>query len=97
MSDAPPQVPAAEEPLATAVPTPATESIEAGPSRTSDPSAEASSSKPQKQPRVKPPPPTPAEIEASLLRRVTAIKEGDNVLLRLPSDAIKAVVASKDG
>ncbi|ORX41008.1 Gcd10p family-domain-containing protein [Kockovaella imperatae] len=30
-------------------------------------------------------------------RRVTQIKEGDNVLLRLPSDSIKAVVASKEG
>jgi tRNA (adenine-N(1)-)-methyltransferase non-catalytic subunit len=32
-----------------------------------------------------------------LRRRVTTIKEGDNVLLKLPSEAIKAVVASKDG
>jgi tRNA (adenine-N(1)-)-methyltransferase non-catalytic subunit len=36
-------------------------------------------------------------LEDILLRRVTTIKEGDNVLLKLPSDAIKAVVASKDG
>ena len=36
-------------------------------------------------------------MEDILLRRITTIKEGDNVLLRLPSDAIKAVVASKDG
>lgn len=31
------------------------------------------------------------------LKRLTVIKEGDNVLLRLPSDQVKAVVASKDG
>lgn len=36
-------------------------------------------------------------LEDLLHRRVTRIKEGDNVLLRMPSDAIKAVVASKDG
>jgi hypothetical protein len=36
-------------------------------------------------------------LEDVLLRRVTTIKEGDNVLLRLPSDSVKAVVASKDG
>jgi len=36
-------------------------------------------------------------LEDILRRRVTVIKEGDNVLLKLPSDAIKAVVASKDG
>lgn len=32
-----------------------------------------------------------------LLNRITVIKEGDNVLLRLPSDAVKAVVASSTG
>jgi tRNA (adenine-N(1)-)-methyltransferase non-catalytic subunit len=32
-----------------------------------------------------------------LRRRLTVIQEGDNVLLRLPSDSIKAVVASKQG
>jgi tRNA (adenine-N(1)-)-methyltransferase non-catalytic subunit len=36
-------------------------------------------------------------MEDILRRRVTTIKEGDNVLLKLPSEAIKAVVASKDG
>ncbi|KAL1410018.1 tRNA (adenine(58)-N(1))-methyltransferase non-catalytic subunit trm6 [Vanrija albida] len=36
-------------------------------------------------------------LDDILHRRLTIIKEGDNVLLRLPSDAIKAVVASKDG
>lgn len=36
-------------------------------------------------------------LDDVLHRRLTIIKEGDNVLLRLPSDAIKAVVASKDG
>lgn len=36
-------------------------------------------------------------LEDLVHRRVTRIKEGDNVLLRMPSDAIKAVVASKDG
>ena len=36
-------------------------------------------------------------MEDILFRRVTTIKEGDNVLLRLPSDSVKAVVASKDG
>jgi len=36
-------------------------------------------------------------LDDILLRRITTIKEGDNVLLRLPSDSIKAVVASKDG
>ncbi|WVF68178.1 hypothetical protein IAT40_002943 [Kwoniella sp. CBS 6097] len=32
-----------------------------------------------------------------MLRRLTRIKEGDSVLLRLPSDAIKSVTAHKDG
>lgn len=32
-----------------------------------------------------------------MFRRLTTIKEGDNVLLRLPSDQVKAVVAAKDG
>lgn len=32
-----------------------------------------------------------------MLRRLTTIKEGDNVLLRLPSDQVKAVVATKEG
>lgn len=36
-------------------------------------------------------------LEESLLQRVSTIKQGDNVLLRLPSDTVKAVVASKDG
>lgn len=43
-------------------------------------------------------PDTPLEpLDDVLLRRITTIKEGDNVLLRMPSDAVKAVVASKDG
>jgi len=43
--------------------------------------------------------PTPQAIPLSdsLLQRVSTIKEGDNVLLRMPSDMVKAVVASKDG
>lgn len=36
-------------------------------------------------------------LSETMLRRVTTIKEGDNVLLRLPSDSVKAVVASKEG
>jgi tRNA (adenine-N(1)-)-methyltransferase non-catalytic subunit len=36
-------------------------------------------------------------LHDSLLQRVSTIKEGDNVLLRMPSDMVKAVVASKDG
>lgn len=36
-------------------------------------------------------------LSESLLQRVSTIKEGDNVLLRMPSDMVKAVVASKDG
>lgn len=36
-------------------------------------------------------------LEDSLLQRVSTIKEGDNVLLRLPSDMVKAVVASEHG
>jgi len=36
-------------------------------------------------------------LQDSLLQRVSTIKEGDNVLLRMPSDMVKAVVASKDG
>ena len=36
-------------------------------------------------------------LEDVVHRRITRIKEGDSVLLRMPSDAIKAVVASKDG
>jgi tRNA (adenine-N(1)-)-methyltransferase non-catalytic subunit len=64
---------------------------EASSSTTPQPAAES------KNKRQKPPPPTAEEIETSLIRRVTTIKEGDNVLLRLPSDAIKAVVASREG
>ncbi|KAK1923132.1 putative eukaryotic translation initiation factor 3 62 kDa subunit [Papiliotrema laurentii] len=64
---------------------------EASSSTTPQPAAE------NKNKRQKPPPPTAEEIETSLIRRVTTIKEGDNVLLRLPSDAIKAVVASREG
>lgn len=57
---------------------------------------EASSSRPP-QPR-KPRDNEPQEpLEEVLRRRVTKIKEGDNVLLRLPSDTVKAVVATKDG
>lgn len=36
-------------------------------------------------------------IEDVIHRRLTVIKEGDNVLLRLPSDTIKSVVVTKDG
>lgn len=36
-------------------------------------------------------------LQDTLLQRVSTIKEGDNVLLRMPSDMVKAVVASKDG
>lgn len=49
--------------------------------------------------QVRPPRvPEPLEpLDEVLRRRLTVIKEGDNVLLKLPSDTIKAVVASKDG
>jgi tRNA (adenine-N(1)-)-methyltransferase non-catalytic subunit len=43
------------------------------------------------------PTPQPIPLSESLLQRVSTIKEGDNVLLRMPSDMVKAVVASKDG
>lgn len=46
--------------------------------------------------RRKPPPPL-EPLDEVLRSRITTIKEGDNVLLRLPSDAVKAVVASSDG
>jgi hypothetical protein len=36
-------------------------------------------------------------LHETMLQRVSTIKEGDNVLLRMPSDMVKAVVASKDG
>lgn len=36
-------------------------------------------------------------MDEVMLKRLTVIKEGDNVLLRLPSDQVKAVVATKDG
>ena len=36
-------------------------------------------------------------LDEILFKRLNVIREGDNVLLRLPSDAIKAVVASKTG
>ena len=36
-------------------------------------------------------------LEEVMRRRTTKVKEGDNVLLRLPSDTVKAVVASKEG
>lgn len=59
-----------------------------------DSEASAAASRPRNK---RPPPPTAEDLEASLRQRVTTIKEGDNVLLRLPSDGIKAVVASRDG
>jgi tRNA (adenine-N(1)-)-methyltransferase non-catalytic subunit len=43
------------------------------------------------------PKPQAIPLHESLLQRVSTIKEGDNVLLRMPSDMVKAVVASKDG
>jgi tRNA (adenine-N(1)-)-methyltransferase non-catalytic subunit len=43
------------------------------------------------------PTPQPIPLSESLLQRVSTIKEGDNVLLRMPSDMVKAVVAAKDG
>jgi len=43
------------------------------------------------------PTPQAVPLSESLLQRVSTIKEGDNVLLRMPSDMVKAVVASKDG
>jgi hypothetical protein len=42
-------------------------------------------------------PDPPLPLSELSLRRLTRIKEGDSVLLRLPSDAVKAVVASPDG
>jgi hypothetical protein len=39
----------------------------------------------------------PDELYELCRKRVTTIKEGDNVLLRMPSDSVKAVVASKEG
>lgn len=63
---------------------------EAGPSKPAAP-AQKSGKRPEK-------PVVPLEpISEVLLRRVTTIREGDNVLLRLPSDSVKAIVASKDG
>ena len=60
---------------------------EAGPTASSkaNPAKNGESSKPQ------------ISLQDSLLQRVSTIKEGDNVLLRMPSDMVKAVVASKDG
>ena len=37
------------------------------------------------------------DLQDLLRGRVTRIKEGDNVLLRTPSDVIKAVVVSREG
>ncbi|RSH84275.1 tRNA (adenine(58)-N(1))-methyltransferase non-catalytic subunit trm6 [Apiotrichum porosum] len=59
--------------------------------------AEASTARPHPNSR-KPKDAGPLEpLDEILRRRLTVIKEGDNVLLKLPSDSIKAVVASKDG
>lgn len=64
---------------------------------TSDP-AEPSSSTGVKRPYDRSEPSAPLlPMEEVLRRRLTVIQEGDNVLLRLPSDSIKAVVASKQG
>jgi hypothetical protein len=60
--------------------------------------AEPSSSTGVKRPHDRPEPSAPLlPMEEVLRRRLTVIQEGDNVLLRLPSDSIKAVVASKQG
>jgi tRNA (adenine-N(1)-)-methyltransferase non-catalytic subunit len=41
---------------------------------------------------------TPQEPLTDVLhRRVTVIREGDNVLLKMPSDAVKTIVASSRG
>lgn len=43
-------------------------------------------------------PEAPKEPLSDILhRRVTVISEGDNVLLKLPSDAVKSIVASSRG
>ena len=62
------------------------------------PPAEGPTAGPSTQKRPRRPDPEDEEpMSELLLRRVTRIKEGDNVLLRLPSDSIKAVVAAKEG
>lgn len=88
----------------------AVEALLAGPSVISDPNPPVEAGKSNDVPEVKTPtatngfkrprkaPEEPKEpLSEVLLRRLTTIKEGDNVLLRLPSDSIKAVVASRDG
>jgi tRNA (adenine-N(1)-)-methyltransferase non-catalytic subunit len=65
---------------------------------TSDPAEPSSSTGGAKRPHDRSEPSAPLlPMEEVLRRRLTVIQEGDNVLLRLPSDSIKAVVASKQG
>jgi tRNA (adenine-N(1)-)-methyltransferase non-catalytic subunit len=42
-------------------------------------------------------PETVQSIRESMIRRVNVIKEGDSVMLRLPSDVIKSVLVTTSG
>lgn len=57
----------------------------------------ASTSNDHKRKRVNEPPVDDTPLDEVLRRRLATIKEGDNVLLRLASDSVKAVVASRHG
>ncbi|WWD20728.1 hypothetical protein CI109_105204 [Kwoniella shandongensis] len=89
------------------IPATSAESVEAlpaavtapAPSTTEADSTPADESKPSeaKRPRKEEVPEQPQEpISEVMLRRLTRIKEGDTVLLRLPSDTIKSVTVQKD-
>jgi len=47
--------------------------------------------------RAKPTPLTAVDAQQMLEQRVSVIKEGDSVMLRLPSDVIRVVTIQKQG
>lgn len=57
----------------------------------------ASTSNDHKRKRMPEPVIDDTPLDEVLRRRLATIKEGDNVLLRLASDSVKAVVASRHG
>lgn len=83
-------LPAAGEDSASAAPE-AAESSTAPPAGTTDETAPGPHHRRKKDLEPQEP------IEDVIHRRLTVIKEGDNVLLRLPSDTIKSVVVTQDG
>ncbi|WVQ85808.1 hypothetical protein IAT38_007976 [Cryptococcus sp. DSM 104549] len=67
-----------------------------GPPEAAAPAANGSTSNPHTAKRARKDPGPQEPLSEVILRRLTRIKEGDTVLLRLPSDMVKPVVVQKD-